>query len=239
MKLVALFVILLSLSFPSYGNEVTLPCGLIPSTDVTNAVVRIKSEKTEPKNEAAISFFSGVVIHQYLILTVAHGVITNDDVDITYTKNVTDKATIVKTIKGHVSNVDRNTDLALINTDEKIEVAPIPLALYSPNNVNELVWTIGYPLSSFQQRISLGLVLGINLNTKRMLSTSFVTNGMSGGPVLYCQDKQYKLTGIIHGYIVTQVPSLIPNEHSPVINIGHSVSSSIETIIEFLKKNRQ
>jgi len=150
----------------------------LPTYQTRQAIVRIRSGD----NTSA----SGVVIAPNTILTAAHILEPSRALYVMIGNNL------------HAATLqlsDINLDLALISADtgnlKPIAINPTPI------HYNEPLWAVGFPLS-LSQKISVGYYQK-TLNG-RVYSSNHVNSGVSGGGLLRCNQGQFELAGIIHGW---------------------------------------
>ena len=133
---------------------------------------------------------------------------------------------MVRTYAGHriasVTFINPDQDLAILKVDTGALEA-IPLSM-EPPQLQETLWAIGFPLA-LEQRVSLGYYE--KLFNGRLYTSNHVNSGVSGGGLLKCEDGQFVLAGVVHGYVALQ-------RNNQWINIGDSTSVPSQAISQFL-----
>ncbi len=156
---------------------------------------------------------SGVVIDSNTILTVAHAVPAREAIYL----NKQQHFAPLKVIK-----IDRRRDLALLRA-QSLDASPVTIS-ERPLEANEMVWALGYPLAK-EQRVSLGAFM--KKENDKIYSSTHVNSGVSGGSLLRCQDGQFELAGIVHGYVAQALDGV-------EVNLGDSTAVSMEAVQQFL-----
>lgn len=212
-KLYVVLAILLGGCTNVSASDVPVPSPIrceLPDSETRASIVHIKSSRG--------STASGVVIGKNRVLTVAHAV----DRDNKFSAEIEGQR-----VDAQVLATDEANDLALLAVPTG-NLKIIPLSNI-PLKVEEPVWALGFPLAK-SQRLSLGLYQSVF--NGRLYTSTHVNSGVSGGGLLRCEDGQFALAGVVHGFVAQ-----VRNEE--YINIGDSTSVPAAVIQTFLRDLQQ
>ncbi|MFK7733957.1 MAG: trypsin-like peptidase domain-containing protein, partial [Pseudomonadales bacterium] len=134
-----------------------------------------------------------------------------------------------------ILSIDKQTDLALLDTNTG-QLHAIGL---SEKNLQsqEPVWSVAFPMA-MAQRTELGLYQ--KTFNERLLTSTHANQGSSGGGLLRCNQGDFELAGIIHGYIAVRVGNDRFNSGDstsvPASIIRHFLNASVDTDRQLLSK---
>lgn len=129
---------------------------------------------------------TGFFINNKEILTCYHVVKFAINIEITYKQNII--------INGRIKHIFPNDDLAIVELETPVENVNI-LDFYTINTLesNE-VYTIGFPLSSVNIKITKGIISGYQGSLIQTDAT--LNHGNSGGPLVIMHDNKWKIIGV-------------------------------------------
>ena len=137
---------------------------------------------------------SGFVVAPDLVMTAAHVV------DGAVAMSLQTSAGVVT---GQVVDLDTTTDSALVRTNARLEVEPLPMAA-ADVGLGSSIAILGFPLEAYSLRVSQGLVSGLDERVDyggvtvehAMVTDAAINGGNSGGPVV---DRSGNVVGLVTG----------------------------------------
>lgn len=158
-----------------------------------NSVVKINIiskdiEFNHPLNTTGTTRSSGTgfFITPNLILTCYHVVKFAINVDILYKQNIN--------INGKIKYIFPDDDLAIIEIITQLDdVIPLNLKVINTRNIGD-VYTIGFPLSSVNIKITKGIISGYQGSL--IQTDASLNHGNSGGPLVIKENDQYYVIGV-------------------------------------------